>query len=117
MTSVRPARLLLRAKDLIDARYFEPLDVPRLACAAHLSPAHFSREFRRTFRETPLWRRQPASGRLAWPRAVRRPAEDGDEELKSRGVELTEAPAKRPYGIDAAFRDPSGNQIRVVQTT
>jgi AraC-like DNA-binding protein len=48
-----PARHLLRAKDLIDARYREPLDVPTLARAAHLSPAHFSREFRRTFGESP----------------------------------------------------------------
>jgi AraC-like DNA-binding protein len=48
-----PARYLLRAKDLIDARYREPLDVPTLARAAHMSPAHFSREFRRTFGETP----------------------------------------------------------------
>lgn len=46
-------RHLLRAKDLVDARYREPLDVPTLARAAHLSPAHFSREFRRTFGETP----------------------------------------------------------------
>ena len=53
MTPVPPARHLLRAKDLIDARYFEPLDVPSIARAAHLSPAHFSREFRRTFGETP----------------------------------------------------------------
>ncbi len=50
---VPAARHLLRAKDLIDARYREPLDVPALARAAHLSPAHFSREFRRTFGETP----------------------------------------------------------------
>jgi AraC-like DNA-binding protein len=48
-----PARHLLRAKDLIDARYHEPLDVAALARAAHLSPAHFSREFRRAFGETP----------------------------------------------------------------
>lgn len=50
---VPPARHLLRAKDLIDARYRESLDVPALARAAHLSPAHFSREFRRAFGETP----------------------------------------------------------------
>jgi AraC-like DNA-binding protein len=50
---VPPARHLLRAKDLADARYRDPLDVPALARAAHLSPAHFSREFRRTFGETP----------------------------------------------------------------
>ena len=52
-TTHPPARHLLRAKDLIDARYREPLDVPALARAAHLSPAHFSREFRRAFGETP----------------------------------------------------------------
>jgi catechol 2,3-dioxygenase-like lactoylglutathione lyase family enzyme len=39
------------------------------------------------------------------------------EELKGRGVEFTEEPSPRPYGIDAAFRDLSGNQIRLVQTT
>jgi AraC-like DNA-binding protein len=53
MNPVHPVRHLLRAKDLIDARYREPLDVPTLAHAAHLSPAHFSREFRRAFGEAP----------------------------------------------------------------
>ena len=53
MKPVPPARHLLRAKDLIDARYAEPLDVAALARAARLSPAHFSREFRRAFGETP----------------------------------------------------------------
>ena len=53
MNPAHPARHLLRAKDLADARYREPLDVPALARAAHLSPAHFSREFRRAFGETP----------------------------------------------------------------
>jgi len=53
MAFVPPARHLLRAKDLVDARYFEPLDVDDLARAAGLSRAHFSREFRRTFGESP----------------------------------------------------------------
>jgi AraC-like DNA-binding protein len=53
MIPVPPARHLLRAKDLIDARYREALDVSALARAAHLSRAHFSREFRRAFGETP----------------------------------------------------------------
>ena len=53
MKPVAPARHLLRAKDLMDARYFDPLDVPQVAKAARLSPAHFSREFRREFGETP----------------------------------------------------------------
>jgi catechol 2,3-dioxygenase-like lactoylglutathione lyase family enzyme len=39
------------------------------------------------------------------------------EELKSRGVEFTEEPSERPYGIDAGFRDPSGNAFRLVQVT
>jgi len=53
MTPVPPERHLLRAKDLVDARYREPLDVAALARAAFVSPAHFSRQFRRTFGETP----------------------------------------------------------------
>lgn len=53
MTFVSPARHLLRAKDLADARYFEPLGVDDLAGAAGLSRAHFSREFRRAFGESP----------------------------------------------------------------
>jgi AraC-like DNA-binding protein len=53
MAFVPPARHLLRAKDLADARYFEPLDVDDLAGAAGLSRAHFSRQFRRAFGESP----------------------------------------------------------------
>jgi AraC-like DNA-binding protein len=53
MATVSASRHLLRAKDLIDARYRDALDVPALARAARLSPAHFSREFRRAFGETP----------------------------------------------------------------
>ena len=37
------------------------------------------------------------------------------EELKARGVEFTEAPEQRPYGIDSGFRDPSGNAFRLTQ--
>ena len=52
-TYVPPARHLLRARDLADSRYAEPLGVDDLARAAGLSRAHFSREFRRAFGETP----------------------------------------------------------------
>ncbi|HVF77098.1 MAG TPA: helix-turn-helix transcriptional regulator [Solirubrobacteraceae bacterium] len=52
-TYVPPARHLLRAKDLADARYTEPLGVDDLARAAGLSRAHFSREFRRAFGDSP----------------------------------------------------------------
>jgi predicted enzyme related to lactoylglutathione lyase len=37
------------------------------------------------------------------------------EELKGRGVEFTEAPEERPYGVDAGFRDPSGNSLRLTE--
>jgi AraC-like DNA-binding protein len=53
MAFVPPARHLTRAKDLADARYFQALDVDDLARAAGLSRAHFSREFRRAFGESP----------------------------------------------------------------
>ena len=53
MAHVPPARHLLRAKDLADAWYFQPLGVDDLARAAGLSRAHFSREFRRAFGESP----------------------------------------------------------------
>jgi AraC-like DNA-binding protein len=53
MGFVPPARHLLRARDLADARYAEPLGVDDLARAAGLSRAHFSREFQRAFGESP----------------------------------------------------------------
>ena len=53
MVFVSRARDLVRAKDLADARYFDPLGVEDLARAAGFSRAHFSREFRRTFGEAP----------------------------------------------------------------
>src|ERR1700760_4008566 len=53
MAFAPPARHLLRAKDLADARYAEALGVDEMAAAAGLSRAHFSREFRRAFGETP----------------------------------------------------------------
>ena len=37
------------------------------------------------------------------------------EELKSAGVEFSQEPTQQPYGLDAGFRDPSGNQIRMMQ--
>ena len=52
---VRPDELkhLRRARDLIDREYARPLDVPALARAALMSPAHFSRQFRAAYGETP----------------------------------------------------------------
>ena len=53
MAFAPPARHLLRAKDLADARYSERVEVEDMAGAAGLSKAHFSREFRRAFGESP----------------------------------------------------------------
>jgi AraC-like DNA-binding protein len=50
---VPPVRHLLRARDFADSRYFEPLTVDDLAHEAGMSRAHFSREFKRTFGESP----------------------------------------------------------------
>jgi AraC-like DNA-binding protein len=53
MTAVPPARHLLRARDLADRCYAQPIGVEEMAAAAGLSRAHFSREFTRTFGESP----------------------------------------------------------------
>jgi transcriptional regulator GlxA family with amidase domain len=53
VTVDHPDRNLLRAKDLIDARYVDGLDVPALAAAAKCSEAHFIRSFKRAFGVTP----------------------------------------------------------------
>ena len=53
MAYAPPTRHLLRAKDLADARYADPLDVEDMAKAAGLSKAHFSREFKAAFGESP----------------------------------------------------------------
>ena len=44
---------MLRARDTMDRAFAQPLDVPAVARVAHVSPAHFSRQFRATFGETP----------------------------------------------------------------
>lgn len=46
-------RRMLRARDTMDRAFSQPLDVPTLARVAHVTPAHFSRQFRATFGETP----------------------------------------------------------------
>lgn len=53
MAFVPPSRHLIRARDLVDRRYADPLEVEDMAAAAGLSRAHFIREFKRWFGETP----------------------------------------------------------------
>jgi len=68
VTRVGTRRHLLRAKDVADGRYADPLTVAELAAVAGLSPAHFSREFKRAFGEAPhqylLTRRLERAARL-----------------------------------------------------
>ncbi|GAB3624283.1 helix-turn-helix transcriptional regulator [Mariniluteicoccus endophyticus] len=61
MADVARTRALLRARDVMDRRYAEPLDLPALAAVVHLSPSQFLRAFAATFGETPhqyLYRRR-----------------------------------------------------------
>jgi AraC-like DNA-binding protein len=108
MAPVPPARHLLRAKDLADARYAEPLGVDDMARAAGLSRAHFSREFRKAFGEPPhaylLTRRLERAAALL--RMTDRPVTDVclDVGLQSLGSFVTSF--KRMFGVPpSAYRD------------
>jgi AraC-like DNA-binding protein len=119
MTPVAPARHLLRAKDLIDARYFEPLDVPAIARAARLSPAHFSREFRRAFGESPhqylLTRRMERAAALL--RTTDRSVADICLAVGLRGVGSFTTSFGRTYGVaPTAYRashPPATDRARI----
>jgi AraC-like DNA-binding protein len=119
MTPVPPARHLLRAKDLVDARYREPLDVAALARAAHLSPAHFSREFRRAFGETPhqylLTRRLERAAALL--RNSDRSVADICLTVGLRSIGSFTTTFRRTYGVSpTAYRaahPPASSRVRV----
>ena len=99
MLFVPPARHLLRAKDLADGRYFEPLGVDDLARAAGLSRAHFSREFRRAFGDSPhaylLTRRLERAAALL--RTTDRPVAEICLDVGLRGVGSFTTSSKRAY--------------------
>lgn len=119
MAFVPPARHLLRAKDLADARYFEPLEVDDLARAAGLSKAHFSREFRRTFGESPyvylLTRRLERAAALL--RDTDRSVAEVCLDVGLQGVGSFTTSFKRMYGMTpTAYRasfPPAASQARV----
>jgi AraC-like DNA-binding protein len=119
MAFVPPARHLLRAKDLADARYFEPLEVEDLARAAGLSKAHFSREFRRTFGESPyvylLTRRLERAAALL--RNTDHSVAEICLEVGLQGVGSFTTSFKRTYGMTpSAYRDsfpPAAMHARV----
>jgi AraC-like DNA-binding protein len=100
-TFVPPARHLLRAKDLADARYFDALGVDDLARAAGLSRAHFSREFRAAFGESPhsylLTRRMERAAALL--RTTDRPVLDICFSVGLRSVGSFTSSFKRTYGL------------------
>jgi transcriptional regulator GlxA family with amidase domain len=119
MAFVPPARHLLRAKDLADARYAEPLDVDDLAAAAGLSRAHFSREFRRAFGESPhaylLTRRLERAAALL--RTTDRSVADicvsvGLRSVGSFTTSFTRTYGRSPNAYRAAF-PPAALQARV----
>ena len=119
MAFAPPARHLLRAKDLVDARYAEPLDVAALASAAGLSRAHFSREFRRAFGESPhayllTWRLERAAALL---RTTDRSVADiclsvGLRSLGSFTTSFTRTYGMSPTAYRAAF-PPASHLARV----
>jgi transcriptional regulator GlxA family with amidase domain len=118
MAFVPPARHLLRAKDLADARYFEPLDVDDLAHAAGLSRAHFSREFRAAFGEPPhaylLTRRLERAAALL--RTTDRSVADicfsvGLQSVGSFTTSFTRTFGKSPTGYRAAFPPAAAHAI------
>jgi AraC-like DNA-binding protein len=119
VTIAAPARQLLRAKDLVDSRYFEPLDIPALARAARLSPAHFSREFRRAFGESPhqylLTRRLERAAALL--RSTDRSVADicitvGLHSIGSFTTSFGKAYGKSPTAYRAAF-PPAADRARI----
>jgi AraC-like DNA-binding protein len=108
MLLVPTVRHLLRAKDLADARYFEPLDVDDLARSAGLSRAHFSREFRRAFGESPhaylLTRRLERAAALL--RATDRSVSDICFAVGLRSVGSFTTSFTRTYGMSpTAYRE------------
>jgi AraC-like DNA-binding protein len=119
MAYVPPARHLLRAKDLADGRYFEPLDVDALAKAAGLSRAHFSREFRRAFGEPPhaylLTRRLERAAALL--RTTDRSIADICFSVGLQSIGSFTSSFTRSFGVSpAAYRakfPPASNQARV----
>ena len=111
-------RHLLRAKDLADARYSEPLGVDDLARRAGLSRAHFSREFRRAFGESPhaylLTRRLERAAALL--RATDRSVAEICFEVGLRGVGSFTSSFTRTYGMSptayrAAFPPASAHAL------
>ncbi len=114
-----PERHLLRARDFVDVRYFEPIGVEHMADAAGLSRAHFSREFRRAFGESPhaylLTRRLERAAELL--RNTDRSVTEICFSVGLRSVGSFTTSFKRTYGVaPRAYRasfPPAGEQVPI----
>jgi AraC-like DNA-binding protein len=114
-----PERHLLRARDLVDVRYFEAIGVEHMAHAAGLSRAHFSREFRRVFGESPhaylLTRRLERAAALL--RNTDRSVTEICFSVGLRSVGSFTTSFKRTYGVaPRAYRasfPPAGEQVPI----
>jgi AraC-like DNA-binding protein len=119
MAFVPPARHLARARDLADARYAEEIGVEDMARAAGLSRAHFSREFKRAFGESPhaylLTRRLERAAALL--RTTDRSVSDICFSVGLRSLGSFTTSFARTYGVSpAAYRDsvpPAAHLARV----
>jgi AraC-like DNA-binding protein len=119
MAFVPPARHLARARDLADARYAEEIGVEDMARAAGLSRAHFSREFKRAFGESPhaylLTRRLERAAALL--RTTDRSVSDICFSVGLRSLGSFTTSFARTYGLSpAAYRDtvpPAAHLARV----
>jgi AraC-like DNA-binding protein len=119
MAFVPPARYLARARDLTDARYAEEIGVDDMARAAGLSRAHFSREFKRAFGESPhaylLTRRLERAAALL--RTTDRSVSDVCFSVGLRSLGSFTTSFARTYGLSpAAYRDsfpPAADLARI----
>ena len=119
MAFVPPARHLARARDLADARYAEEIGVDDMARAAGLSRAHFSREFKRAFGESPhaylLTRRLERAAALL--RTTDRSVSDICFSVGLRSLGSFTTSFARTYGVSpAAYRDsfpPAADLARI----
>lgn len=113
-------RWMLRARDTMDRSFAEPLDVAALARVAHVSRAHFSRQFRATFGETPhryLQRRRVERG-MELLRETDLPVTDvcfdvGFNSLGTFSRTFREIVGESPSDYRARFRGQAGAALRV----
>ncbi|MFC9761238.1 VOC family protein [Rhodococcus jostii] len=134
---------LRRARDLADRDYARPLDLGELAAMAGVSKYHFLRCFAAVYGRTPgvylaerrverarsspstgppldadmaeAIRRSPAAGTMGGFGLTTTDCHETYKDLVAKGVDFTQPPAERPYGIEAVMRDNSGNWLVLVE--